>query len=76
MKMTLEDKEDVFNFLDCMDPRHLAEGLIVMMLSYFQDHVDEGMNSCLDKKFFFDFETLLDILSVREKYPFEKATDW
>jgi len=68
MKMTPEDQAEIFDYLESINPGHLKEGIISMMLAYFQDHVEMGMHTCLDQKFFTDFETIIIILSIREKY--------
>lgn len=71
MKMTREDQQEVFDYLESINPAHLREGIINITLTYFQDNVERGMHTCLDRKFFTDIESLLIILSIREKYPFE-----
>lgn len=70
--MSSDDTKDIFDYLESLNASHLKEGLINIMLAYFQDNVEAGMHSCLDGKFFTDIESLLIILSIREKYPFER----
>ena len=71
MKMTPEDQAEIFDYLESLNPTHLKEGIVTIMLAYFQDNVEDGMHTCLDKKFYTDIETLLIVLSIREKYTFE-----
>jgi hypothetical protein len=75
MKMISQDKEEIFLYLESLNPKHLSGGLVTMMLQYFADNVEQGLATCLDGKFFNDLETLILILDVRQKYPFEEIND-
>jgi len=69
--MTPEDQQEMFDYLESINPAHLKAGIISMMLAYLQDNVEMGMHTCLDKEFYTDIENLMIILSIREKYTFE-----
>jgi hypothetical protein len=72
MKMTSEDHQVIFDYLETFDVSHFKEGMVTLLVAYFQDNVEMGMHTCLDKKFYSDMESLFNILSVREKYTDEK----
>lgn len=69
--MSSDDTKDIFDYLESLNASHLKEGIIKILIAYFQDHVEMGMHTCLDGKFFTDIESVLIILSIREKYTFE-----
>lgn len=71
MKLTPEDQREILDYLESTNAVHFRQGIIAMILGYIQDNVEMGMHTCLDRKFYADMESLLYILSVREKYPDE-----
>jgi hypothetical protein len=73
--MTPEDEAGVFDCLESINPESFKEGIITIVLAYFQDNVEMGMHTCLDRGFYRDLESLLTILSIRAKYQFDKPTD-
>jgi hypothetical protein len=66
-----EDQQEVLDYLESIDAAHFKQGIFTIILAYCQDHVEMGMHTCLDRKFYTDMESLFNILSVRQKYPHE-----
>jgi hypothetical protein len=68
MKLAPEDQQTILDFLESINAEHFKQGITTIILAYTQDHVEMGMHTCLDSKFYSDMESLFCILSVWEKY--------
>ncbi len=68
MKLAPEDQIEILDYLESINAVHFKQGITTMILAYTQDNVEDGMHTCLDKKFYIDMESLFNILSIREKY--------